>query len=106
MKIKTLIVVCLLAITLISGSGCIDNSNETVQETGQEEMTGNLNTNSSDPVIETFLEEMTDRSDDSFNDTRETISVENFSDRSNALELEKQSAFSGYYNPNLTDSAN
>ncbi|WP_048174456.1 DUF3160 domain-containing protein [Methanosarcina siciliae] len=62
-------------------------------------MTGNLNTNNSDPVIETFLEEMTDRSDDSFNDTRETISVsvENFSDRSNALELEKQSAFSGYY---------
>ena len=81
LKISALIVVFLLAITLISGSGCIDSSSEPVNETGLEEMTDN----------------QADDPSDSFNDSIKTAPVENFSDKSNTLELEKESSFSGYY---------
>ncbi len=81
MKIKALIVIFLLAITLISGSGCIDSSSKPVKETGLEEMTDN----------------QTDDQSDSYNDSIKTVPAENFSDKSNTLELEKESSFSGYY---------
>ncbi|AKB31143.1 hypothetical protein MSSIH_0453 [Methanosarcina siciliae HI350] len=81
LKISALIVVFLLAITLISVSGCIDSSSEPVNETGLEEMTDN----------------QTDDQSDSFNDSINTAPAENFSDKSNTLELEKESSFSGYY---------
>jgi len=81
LKISALIVIFLLAITLISGSGCIDSSSEPVKETGLEEMTDN----------------QTDDQSDSFNDSIKTAPAENFSDKSNTLELEKESSFSGYY---------
>ncbi|WP_048064911.1 DUF3160 domain-containing protein [Methanosarcina acetivorans] len=77
MKIRTSIVIFLLVVSLIPGSGCIDSSSE--------------------PVKETKLDEGTDNQDVSSIDTAETSPPENFSDRSNALELEKQRAFSGYY---------
>ncbi|MDY9927073.1 DUF3160 domain-containing protein [Methanosarcina sp.] len=76
MKIRALIVICLLTVSLIPGSGCIDSSSE--------------------PVNETRPEEITDNQNGSFNDTVETAPVENFSEKSN-IELEKQSSFSRYY---------
>ncbi|AKB19220.1 hypothetical protein MSWHS_2357 [Methanosarcina sp. WWM596] len=70
-----------MAITLISGSGCIDSSSKPVKETGLEEMTDN----------------QTDDQSDLFNDSIKTAPAENFSDKSNTLELKKESSFSGYY---------
>ncbi|WP_226990739.1 DUF3160 domain-containing protein [Methanosarcina acetivorans] len=77
MKIKTLIVICLLAITLIPGSGCIDSNSEPVKETG--------------------LEKVTDKQDSSPDVTVETALEGNFSEKSNTLELETGSSFSRYY---------
>jgi len=90
LKIRALIVVCLLAALIISGSGCID---------------------SSEPVKETELEEVTGNQDSSFNVTVETAPVGNFSEKSNtaltSLKLEKQSSFSKYYSKeNLQFEAN
>ncbi len=89
-------VIFLLAITLVSGSGCIDSSG-TVKETELEEMADNLNASNSDPVTETRQKEMTDRLGVSFNNTWETVPVENFFEKSNTLEIEKESSFSRYY---------
>ena len=81
MKIKALIVIFLLAITLIFESGCIDSSSEPVNETGLEEITDN----------------QTNNQEGSFNDSIKTSPAENFSEKSNTLGLEKESSFSGYY---------
>ncbi len=82
MKISELIVIFLLMVSLIFGSGCIDSSSEPVKETGMEGITDNLDNISND----TF-----------FYDTSAPSPVENFSEKSNTIELEKQSSFSGYY---------
>ena len=85
MRIRLLIFVCLLAILLILGSGCIDSSSEPVNETK--------------PVNETNLEDETDNQASSFNSTEEDVFIENSSEKSkNALKLEGQSSFSKYYN--------
>ncbi|WP_394295984.1 DUF3160 domain-containing protein [Methanosarcina acetivorans] len=101
MKIRTLIVICLLAITLISGSGCIDSSSEPVQEAGLEEITDNQTNNqegSFNDSIKTSPAENLSEKSNLFNDSVELVPVENFSDKSNILELEKESSFSEYYN--------
>ncbi|QCR17909.1 dTDP-glucose 4,6-dehydratase, partial [Methanosarcina mazei] len=78
LKIRTLIVICLLMVSLIPGSGCIDSSSE--------------------PVKEAKLDEVTDSQDTSSNTTVETAHEENFSEESKAtLESEKKSSFFGYY---------
>ena len=85
MKMRTLIIICLLIVSLISGSGCIDSSSEPVNETN--------------PINETNLEDETDNQTSSFNSTEEDVSIENSSEKSkNALKLEGQSSFSKYYN--------
>ncbi len=82
---RTLIIICLLIVSLISGSGCIDSSSEPVNETN--------------PINETNLEDETDNQTSSFNSTEEDVSIENSSEKSkNALKLEGQSSFSKYYN--------
>jgi len=81
LKIRALTVIFLLAITLVSGSGCIDSSSEPINETCMGEMTDN----------------QTDNQSGSFNDTIETAPAENFSEKSNTPGLEKESSFSGYY---------
>ncbi|AKB80146.1 hypothetical protein MSHOH_3663 [Methanosarcina horonobensis HB-1 = JCM 15518] len=92
MKINALMVIFLLAITLVSGSGCIDSSG-TVKETELEEMADNLNASNSDPVTETRQKEMTDRLGVSFNNTWETVPVENFLKRAIPLKLKRKAPF-------------
>ena len=78
MKVKALIFICLLAILLLLGSGCIDSSSE--------------------PVKETKLKEVTVNQNSSFNSAREDVSVDDSSEKSKtALEPKKQSSFSKYY---------
>ncbi|AKB31147.1 hypothetical protein MSSIH_0457 [Methanosarcina siciliae HI350] len=77
LKIRTSIVIFLLVVSLIPGSGCIDSSSE--------------------PVNETKPDEGTDNQDGSSSDTAETSPPENFSGKSNTLELENEASFSGYY---------
>lgn len=78
MKVKALIFICLLAILLLLGSGCIDSSNE--------------------PVKETKLKEVTVNQNSSFNSAREDVSVDDSSEKSKtAFEPKKQSSFSKYY---------
>jgi hypothetical protein len=78
LKVKALIFICLLAILLLLGSGCIDSSSE--------------------PVKETKLKEVADNQNSSFNSTREDVSVDNSSEKSKtAFEPKKQSSFSKYY---------
>ncbi|MCC4770805.1 DUF3160 domain-containing protein [Methanosarcina sp. DH2] len=88
LKIKALIVICLLAVSLIPGSGCIDSSSE--------------------PVKEAKLDEVTDNQDSSLNATVEIAPVENYSEKSkDTLEPERQSSFSKYYSKeNLRFEAN
>ena len=85
MKMRTLIIICLLIVSLISGSGCIGSSSEPVNETSS--------------VNETNFEDETDNQTSSFNSTEEDVSIENSSEKtSNTLKLEWQSSFSKYYN--------
>jgi len=85
LRIRLLRFVCLLAILLILGSGCIDSSSEPVNETK--------------PVKETKLENETDNQTSSFNSTEGDVSINNSSERSkDALKLEEQSSFSRFYN--------
>ena len=85
MKMRTLIIICLLIVLLISGSGCIDSSSEPVNETS--------------PVNETNFEDETDNQTSSFNSTEEDVSIVNSSEKTkNTLKLEGQSSFSKYYN--------
>ncbi|AKB58459.1 hypothetical protein MSBR2_1943 [Methanosarcina barkeri 227] len=85
MKMRTLIIICLLIVSLISGSGCIDSSSEPVNETS--------------PVNETNFEGETGNQTSSFNSTEEDVSIENSSEKTNnTLKLEGQSSFSKYYN--------
>jgi len=88
LKIKALIVICLLAVSLIPGSGCIDSSSE--------------------PVKEAKLDEVTDNQDSSLNATVEIAPVENYSEKSkDTLEPERPSSFSKYYSKeNLRFEAN
>ncbi|AKB53437.1 MULTISPECIES: DUF3160 domain-containing protein [Methanosarcina] len=82
---RTLIIICLLIVSLISGSGCIDSSSEPVNETS--------------PVNETNFEGETGNQTSSFNSTEEDVSIENSSEKTNnTLKLEGQSSFSKYYN--------
>jgi len=85
LKMRTLIIICLLIVLLISGSGCIDSSSEPVNETS--------------PVNETNFEDETDNQTSSFNSTEEDVSIVNSSEKTkNTLKLEGQSSFSKYYN--------
>jgi len=85
LKMRTLIIICLLIVSLISGSGCIGSSSEPVNETS--------------PVNETNFEDEIDNQTSSFNSTEEDVSIENSSEKtSNTLKLEGQSSFSKYYN--------
>lgn len=78
MKLKALIFICLLAILLLLGSGCIDSSRE--------------------PVKETKLKEVTVNQNSSFNSAREDVSVDDSSEKSKtAFEPKKQSSFPKYY---------
>lgn len=78
MKVKALIFICLLAILLLLGSGCIDSSSE--------------------PVKETKLKKVTVNQNSSFNSAREDVSVDDSSEKSKtAFEPKKQSSFSKYY---------
>ncbi|AKB52538.1 hypothetical protein MSBRW_3285 [Methanosarcina barkeri str. Wiesmoor] len=84
MRIKLLRFVCLLAILLILGSGCIDSSSEPVNETSP--------INETNPVNETYSQTS------SFNSTEEDVSIENSSEKTNNTpKLEGQSSFSKYY---------
>lgn len=88
---RTLIIICLLIVSLISGSGCIGSSSEPVNETSS--------VNETSPVNETNFEDETDNQTSSFNSTEEDVSIENSSEKaSNTLKLEGQSSFSKYYN--------
>jgi hypothetical protein len=77
LKRRALISIFLLAVSLLSGSGCIDSSTE--------------------PVQKAELEELTNNQDHLFNDTEETAPVGNFSEYSDTSELEKQISFARYY---------
>lgn len=82
---RTLIIICLLIVLLISGSGCIDSNSEPVNEAS--------------PVNETNFEDETDNQTSSFNSTEEDVSIVNSSEKTkNTLKLEGQSSFSKYYN--------
>jgi hypothetical protein len=98
LKIRALIAIFLLVVSLIFGSGCIDSSSEPVKETGLEEITDNQN-GSSNATIETTHEENVSEKSNFFDDAVETVPVENLSEKSKkaTLELEKQSSFSRYY---------
>jgi hypothetical protein len=86
-----LIIICLLIVSLIFGSGCIDSSSEPVKETKPVNETKLLN--------ETKLEDETDNQTSSFNSTEEYVSIENSSKKSKtAFKLEGQNFFSKYYN--------
>jgi len=88
---RTLIIICLLIVSLISGSGCIGSSSEPVNETSS--------VNETSPVNETNFEDEIDNQTSSFNSTEEDVSIENSSEKtSNTLKLEGQSSFSKYYN--------
>ena len=76
LKIRTLIVICLLMVSLIPGSGCIDSSSE--------------------PVKEAKLDEVTDSQDTSSNTTVETAHEENFRKKAK-LPLNLKKALFGYY---------
>lgn len=85
MKMRALIVICLLIVSLILESGCIGSSSEPVKETKL--------------VNETKLEDKTNNQTSSYNSTEKDVSVENSSEKSkNSLTLEGQSSFSNYYN--------
>ena len=85
MKMRALIVICLLIVSLILESGCIGSSSEPVKETKL--------------VNETKLEDKTNNQTSSYNSTKKDVSVENSSEKSkNSLTLEGQSSFSNYYN--------
>ncbi|MHC1755736.1 MAG: DUF3160 domain-containing protein [Methanosarcina sp.] len=108
MKIRALIAIFLLVVSLIFGSGCIDSSSEPVKETGLEEIKDNQN-GSSNATIETTHEENVSEKSNFFDDAVETVPVENLSEKSKkaTLELEKQSSFSRYYSKeNLQFEAN
>jgi hypothetical protein len=98
LKIRALIAIFLLVVSLIFGSGCIDSSSEPVKETGLEEIKDNQN-GSSNATIETTHEENVSEKSNFFDDAVETVPVENLSEKSKkaTLELEKQSSFSRYY---------
>lgn len=85
MKMRELIVICLLIVSLILESGCIGSSSEPVKETKL--------------VNETKFEDKTNSQTSSYNSTEKDVSVENSSEKSkNSLTLEGQSSFSNYYN--------
>jgi hypothetical protein len=85
LKMTALIIICLLIVSLIFGSGCIDSSSESVKETK--------------PVNEAKLEDETDNQTSSFNSTEGEVSINNSSERGkDALKLEGQSSFSRFYN--------
>jgi hypothetical protein len=85
LKMRALIVICLLIVSLILESGCIGSSSEPVKETKL--------------VNETKLEDKTNNQTSSYNSTEKDVSVENLSEKSkNSLTLEGQSSFSNYYN--------
>lgn len=85
MKMRALIVICLLIVSLILESGCIGSSSEPVKGTKL--------------VNETKLEDKTNSQTSSYNSTEKDVSVENSSEKSkNSLTLEGQSSFSNYYN--------
>lgn len=85
MKMRALIVICLLIVSLILESGCIGSSSEPVKETKL--------------VNETKLEYEINNQTSSYNSTEKDVSVENSSEKSkNSLTLEGQSSFSNYYN--------
>ena len=87
---RALTIICLLIASLISGSGCIDNSSEPVKETKL--------ANETKLVNETKLEDEMNTQTSSYNSTEEDVSIENFSEKSkNALKLEGQNSFSKYY---------
>jgi hypothetical protein len=77
LKRRALISIFLLAVSLLSGSGCIDSSTEPVQKAESGELTNNQ--------------------DHLFNDTEETAPAGNFSEYSDTSELEKQISFARYY---------
>lgn len=90
MKMRALTIICLLIASLISGSGCIDNSSEPVKETKL--------ANETKLVNETKLEDEMNTQTSSYNSTEEDVSIENSSEKSkNALKLEGQNSFSKYY---------
>jgi len=85
LKMRALIVICLLIVSLILESGCIGSSSEPVKETKL--------------VNETKLEYEINNQTSSYNSTEKDVSVENSSEKSkNSLKLEGQSSFSKYYN--------
>jgi len=93
---RVLIVICLMAVSLMFGSGCVDSSSEPVKESKLDEVTDNQDS-LSNATVETAHEENFSEKSNFFNATVETVPVENFSEKGNTLELEKQSSFSGYY---------
>ena len=96
MKIRTLIIICLLVMSLLSVSGCIDSSSEHVKETGLEEMTDNQSSSFNDTEESASAGNFLDESN-FFNDPVEPVPTDNLSEKSNTLELENEASFSRYY---------